>query len=1018
MASVSHTVDIIFGAINNTGAGLASVSSSMDALSGAVSGVTAPLSGLADKAIATELAIVAMGAALLGFAVNESVKFQNATLDLQKVLGDADGPIENFTALAGDLATEYATAAEDVLQAMANFKQAGFDAKDAGELARVALDLMIAGDIDASRGADLLVASLKGFQLEAGEAARIVDLLNTASNEYATGLPELIQGFADLSPVAKAAGLSIEETVGLLVPGIEVFRSGSEVANALKTSLLNLQSSSKPVGEALSAIGVAQRDSNGELRSARDIYFDVAEAFKGLGDNQKTYYAAQLVGLDQSAKFIAVTEGLSKTLRISGADFEYAGSAAAEVAVRMASTEVAIKRMGVAFSAALRGIGDPLLDEVAGAADGVSSIFTAIAKSIEGGAFASIQAALESVGKEFNTFLTGLAKALPEALAGVDFSKVVDSFGSISGAISGIFTGLDLTKPDELQKALQFVVDSVNSLNLVVAGIVTAWRPAIETAVDFISKFNDMSDAAKIGAGEALGFAQVFEKFVKPIMDSVAGAIGGVGEALTLLAGVLSGRVLLNATALVGGLTGIVGVLGKAGMAGAAAAAGYAIGTGLNSYIDKLVSKLSGSETTLGRWLYDVINGTDEVEKLGVAASGAADGVAELDRAAGGSTGGVATLAKESAKTVEALDGIEGAVSKVTRGAFVDYKDALGNVITTMTESGMSLDSWNESLLRTGGVVEDAAGKLSDLDKGAGGLDANIGKAATAFDSLDKAVRALVIDGPGGGSIVRFYDEMGRVSERSFESREAAEKFAATLKGSGIALDDAAGAAGNFAFETAASGEAMKKATPIFDAATGKIIGYEQNLGYVEATSKKVAKSQEEIAASVKKAQEEAKKAEEATRAWNLEMAKLSSAKDIALIASKTAIATEQIKANAATMVAAFESVSESITSTNALIADLYGSTSETDRFGFLKDSLIRSAEERAKELTAAQIKLLTEQADNLRARTEALSRGDSLIKIEGDGLQPHLEAFMWEILKAIQLRVNSDGLEMLMGVP
>ena len=35
-----------------------------------------------------------------------------------------------------------------------------------------------------------------------------------------------------------------------------------------------------------------------------------------------------------------------------------------------------------------------------------------------------------------------------------------------------------------------------------------------------------------------------------------------------------------------------------------------------------------------------------------------------------------------------------------------------------------------------------------------------------------------------------------------------------------------------------------------------------------------------------------------------------------------------------------------------------------------------------------------------------------------GDGLQPHLEAFMWEILEAIQVRVNADGYEMLLGGP
>ena len=46
----------------------------------------------------------------------------------------------------------------------------------------------------------------------------------------------------------------------------------------------------------------------------------------------------------------------------------------------------------------------------------------------------------------------------------------------------------------------------------------------------------------------------------------------------------------------------------------------------------------------------------------------------------------------------------------------------------------------------------------------------------------------------------------------------------------------------------------------------------------------------------------------------------------------------------------------------------------------------------------------------------DALNNGDGMIKVTGDGLQPHLEAFMWEILKAIQVRVNADGLKMLLG--
>ena len=63
------------------------------------------------------------------------------------------------------------------------------------------------------------------------------------------------------------------------------------------------------------------------------------------------------------------------------------------------------------------------------------------------------------------------------------------------------------------------------------------------------------------------------------------------------------------------------------------------------------------------------------------------------------------------------------------------------------------------------------------------------------------------------------------------------------------------------------------------------------------------------------------------------------------------------------------------------------------------------------------QEKLTQAQIDNLNAQTKALASGDAIIKIDGAGLQPHLEAFMWEILKAVQVRANRDGMAFLLGV-
>jgi hypothetical protein len=55
----------------------------------------------------------------------------------------------------------------------------------------------------------------------------------------------------------------------------------------MRTTLLKLTDDTKPVVEALAALGISQRDANGQLKFGRDILFEVAIAFSSLGDTEK-----------------------------------------------------------------------------------------------------------------------------------------------------------------------------------------------------------------------------------------------------------------------------------------------------------------------------------------------------------------------------------------------------------------------------------------------------------------------------------------------------------------------------------------------------------------------------------------------------------------------------------------------------------------------------------------------------------------------------------------------------------
>jgi hypothetical protein len=124
-------------------------------------------------------------------------------------------------------------------------------------------------------------------------------------------------------------------------------------------------------------------------------------------------------------------------------------------------------------------------------------------------------------------------------------------------------------------------------------------------------------------------------------------------------------------------------------------------------------------------------------------------------------------------------------------------------------------------------------------------------------------------------------------------------------------------------------------------------------------------------------------------------------------------------ESNSAVISSSFESVSDSISSSGDTLTELYN-TLASGKLGmatFAVQRSIREEEERRQEAFELQKQLTTAQIDLIKQRASAMSAGDPLITVSGDGLQPHLEAFMWEILSAIQVRVNETYGNFLLGI-
>lgn len=183
-----------------------------------------------------------------------------------------------------------------------------------------------------------------------------------------------------------------------------------------------------------------------------------------------------------------------------------------------------------------------------------------------------------------------------------------------------------------------------------------------------------------------------------------------------------------------------------------------------------------------------------------------------------------------------------------------------------------------------------------------------------------------------------------------------------------------------------------------------------KNTGYVKDNTTEVKKQVDEV-----------KKAEDAAAKLGLELEKLASNERIKTLEFKAEIDVARIQADAEKVKAAFDSINVGIESTGDVLSSVF---SLFDKLGNLDSTAYRAVfdqidkENNLREQSFELQKKLTEaQIENMRAQTQRLSSGDALIKIDGAGLQPQLEAFMWEILRTIQVRVNRDGLPLLLGV-
>ena len=127
--------------------------------------------------------------------------------------------------------------ATNVAQLQLNLSKLGFSAREIIVAEEAILNLATATTEDLARSATVVASTIRGFGLDASEAARVANVMGKAFTSSALDLEKFQTSMTKISPVAKLLGFTVEETTALLATltdaGIEASIAGTSLRNIM-----------------------------------------------------------------------------------------------------------------------------------------------------------------------------------------------------------------------------------------------------------------------------------------------------------------------------------------------------------------------------------------------------------------------------------------------------------------------------------------------------------------------------------------------------------------------------------------------------------------------------------------------------------------------------------------------------------------------------------------------------------------------------------------------------------------
>ncbi len=260
----------------------------------------------------------------IGAAINTFKKFEFQMAKVKATTGATEKDFKKLNATAKQLGRTTFFTASQVGELQMNYAKLGFTTSEILDAQEATLRLATATGSDLARAAVVAGAAVRGFNLDASETERVVDVMAVAFTSSALDIEKWQTSMTKVAPIAAGAGVSIESTAAVMGKLTDAGIEASIAGTSMRNIFLKMQDSSSDLSQHLGFTVKSSADLEKALIQLNE---------EGLSNEE----IMGLVDLRQVAAFATMVNGTHSILEMTDA-LEDANGAAQEMADIMADT--------------------------------------------------------------------------------------------------------------------------------------------------------------------------------------------------------------------------------------------------------------------------------------------------------------------------------------------------------------------------------------------------------------------------------------------------------------------------------------------------------------------------------------------------------------------------------------------------------------------------------------------------------------------------------------------------------